>query len=224
MTAQVVPKAARMETLEPCSSQPEKATRMKRARQAPKEAPPEDARGPGGMDRRQLCEEMIQSGFVQSFVDFFYLTHRPDPLALEQRLSNKGPDEQEETADDVADVEVPEAEMTFLRDNLTRAETAQRKGETATVYQSFSRLAEYFQQRTNDQKTGVYFCEKCLEIARLTGDFRGEMMANHNLGLAHSLIGDVEGATRYHERHLDMARGIEDHAEVLVALRELVAA
>ena len=39
-------------------------------------------------DRRSLCEESLQHGFVQSYVDFFYLTHRPDPYG-ENRVSKK---------------------------------------------------------------------------------------------------------------------------------------
>lgn len=45
-------------------------------------------------------------------------------------------------------------------------------------------LAQYYQDM-NDPKTGVYFHEKCLEISRLTNDRRGEMSANHRLGLVY---------------------------------------
>lgn len=33
----------------------------------------------GIVDKRTLCVDALADGFVQSFVDFFYLTHRPDP-------------------------------------------------------------------------------------------------------------------------------------------------
>ena len=33
--------------------------------------------------RRAISEEILAAGCVQSFVDFFYLTHRPDPKACE---------------------------------------------------------------------------------------------------------------------------------------------
>ena len=119
-------------------------------------------------------------------------------------------------------VQVPPDEMVYIRDNLTHAETARRKGDTATVYAAYSNLAQYFQERSGDPKTGVYFYEKCHEIARLTGDHRGEMAANHDLGLAHTIIGDVDGATRYHERHLEMARGLDDHREMRAASKQLI--
>lgn len=32
-----------------------------------------------GVDRRLICEDILTGGHVQTFVDFFYLTHRPGP-------------------------------------------------------------------------------------------------------------------------------------------------
>lgn len=32
-----------------------------------------------GVDRRGICEDILMGGHVQTFVDFFYLTHRPGP-------------------------------------------------------------------------------------------------------------------------------------------------
>ena len=43
------------------------------------------------------------------------------------------------------------------------------------------------QHQVKDPKTGVYFYEKCLEISRLTGDKRGEMAANNDLGLIYQV-------------------------------------
>ena len=56
-----------------------------------------------------------------------------------------------------------------------------------------------------DPKTGVYFYEKCLEISRLTGDKRGEMAANNDLGLVYQGMNDVNNAIKFHERHLELA-------------------
>ena len=51
------------------------------------------------------------------------------------------------------------------------------------MFACYTLLAQHFQSR-RDGVTGVYFLEKCLEIARLTSDSLSEMLANHNLGLA----------------------------------------
>ena len=111
------------------------------------------------------------AGYVQSFVDFFYLTHRPDPRSANDVVpQNEVP----------AEIDVSHNEMVFIRDNLTKAEEARRKGDTPNVYNSYSNLALYYQsEEVKDPKTGVYFYEKCLEISKLTGDSNGEMNANH---------------------------------------------
>ncbi len=56
------------------------------------------------------------------------------------------------------------------------------------MFSCYTQLAQHFQSR-RDNHTGVYFLEKCLEIARLTKDAVSEMLANHNLGLAHEQVG-----------------------------------
>jgi hypothetical protein len=43
------------------------------------------------------------------------------------------------------EVDVPVEEMLFIRDNLTRAESARRHGETTQVYDCYNNLARYFQ-------------------------------------------------------------------------------
>ena len=160
-------------------------------------------RAPPPPDRRQLCEGMLRGGFVQSFVDFFYLTHRPDP-------ENEG-----------RDVQVPAREAQYLRENLERAEAARRRGDTGAVYAAYANVAKYYESRAGDAATGVYFYEKCLEVARLTGDHRGEMAAHHDLGLARMAAGEAEAAARHHERHLAMARALDDAREARLASREL---
>jgi len=119
------------------------------------------------------------------------------------------------------EINVSVKDMTFIKDNLTRAEASRRKGETAAVYECYNSLAEYFQTQ-KDSKTGVYFYEKCLEISRLTGDVSGEMAANKNLGSAYETLGNVKGAIRYHERHLEIATSRDDAIEQRNAHTQLV--
>ena len=82
------------------------------------------------MTKRQSCEEILTSGYVQSFVDFFYLSHRPDPNTSQNSLVA-----QPTAPPEVIEISPPE--MTFLRDNLTKAEEARRKGDTPNVYNSY---------------------------------------------------------------------------------------
>jgi hypothetical protein len=101
------------------------------------------------VEKDDICMEILMEGFVQSYVDFFYLTHRPDPV----------PDPTREGVE--REINVPLNEMLFIRDNLQAAERARRQGETRVVYESYNKLAQYFQE-VNDCRTGIYFYEKCL--------------------------------------------------------------
>ena len=65
------------------------------------------------------------------------------------------------------EIVVPPKEMDFLSGTLTKAERARRQGNTEVVYEQYSNLAKHFLAK-KDVKTGIYFYEKCLEIARLT--------------------------------------------------------
>jgi len=86
--------------------------------------------GDNAITKRQSCEDILTSGYVQSFVDFFYLTHRPDPNASQNNVVSQ-------TTEPPEDINISPPEMSFLRDNLTKAEEARRKGDTPNVYNSY---------------------------------------------------------------------------------------
>jgi tetratricopeptide (TPR) repeat protein len=144
------------------------------------------------LSKQALCIDILTQGYVQSFVDFFYLMHRPDP--------NPNPNKPE-SAD--AEIEVPVDTMQIVKEKLTAAEAARRDGNTEIVYRNYSDLANSFQEN-NDATTGIYFFEKCLEIARLTEDPSGEMRANHNLGLAYQRLNNLDMAITYHTHHREL--------------------
>ena len=46
------------------------------------------------------------------------------------------------------EINVPQREMMFIRDNLVAAESARRRGDTATVYKAYNRHASYNKTQT----------------------------------------------------------------------------
>lgn len=133
-----------------------------------------------------FCRQLLVGGFVQSYVDFYHLTHRIDPNAGEGNSTSK--------------IQVTLEDMTFIKDNLVKAEVARRQGNTPGVYISYNRLADYYVEKC-DWRTSIYFHEKCLEVAKLTSDSRAEMAALHSLGTVNQKMGDFDTARVFHEKH-----------------------
>ena len=104
------------------------------------------------LDKQTLCIDILVSGHVQAFVDFFYLTHRPEVH------TDEASDEQ---------VGIPSAMLPLVKTQLAEAEVARRRGDTQAVFASYKQLADFFTGLA-DQRTAIYFWEKCLEITQLT--------------------------------------------------------
>jgi hypothetical protein len=139
------------------------------------------------VDKQSICVEILAAGFVQSFVDFFYLTHRPDPV----QEAYAG------TTQEVSEIDVSIDDMEVIKTHLVDAEAARRKPDQVdAVYDNLNSLAAHFQSR-EDQRTGIYFYEKCLEIARIMQDAHGEMKATYDLGSAYQVMKDYVKAVEY---------------------------
>ncbi len=153
-----------------------------------------------------LCQQLLVAGYVQSYVDFYQLTHRLDPNALEETGMKQ--------------INISEDDTKFIRDNLVKAEMSRRQGDTASVYAAFNQLADYY-VKNQDWKTSFFFHEKCLEVSQLTNDVRAEMSANHSLGFIYQLMNDFNRACLYHERHEEIAISLDIFEEIAKSNVEL---
>lgn len=146
-------------------------------------------------DLPTFCQQLLVDGYVQSYIDFYYLTHRADPTDATKKTQ----------------ISVSLQDMKFLRDCLIAAEMSRRHGNTQVVYNSYTTLADFYKKQC-DWKSAIFFHEKNLEISLLTSDSRAEMTANHAIGLIHEMMYDFDNARDFHERHMKIAEstGIED--------------
>jgi tetratricopeptide (TPR) repeat protein len=145
---------------------------------------------------------MLSDGYVNSFVDFYHLTHRADPHCSGRNIKSTV------------------AELTFIRDNLVAAEKSRRLSNIAHVYEAYGRLADLYSSST-DWRTSIFFYEKSLEVSRLTADICGEMSAYHSLGMVHQNMAEFEIARKYHEKHEEVAKLNGVVEEVIKANLEL---
>lgn len=172
-----------------------------------------------------ICQQMLIQGYVQSYVDFYHLTHRLDPVssaAAEENNNgtNAAAASSSGNGPTTTVIHIPLDELNFIRDNLLTAEIARRQGDTANVYTAYTKLADYYVER-KDWKTAFFFHEKCLEVAQLTNDLRAEMSANHSLGGINQLMQNYERARMHHERHEQLASSVEVYEEIAKANAEL---
>lgn len=154
----------------------------------------------------EFCQQLLIGGFVQSFVDFYHLTHRVDPNAGEGTVASK--------------IETNVDSMIFIRDNLVSAEICRRQGNTTGVYVAYQRLADFY-ATSADWRTSIFFHEKCLEVSQLTTDIRAEMSANHELGCVYQKMNIFEVARKYHEKHEEKAAAVDVMEEISKANAEL---
>ncbi|CAE7524196.1 TTC29 [Symbiodinium sp. KB8] len=154
----------------------------------------------GKASKESTCIDILTSGHINAFVDFFYLSHRADPTA--DRREGDGPP---------ADVRLSQDDMAFLRTTLCAAEDSRRSGQVPAVLDSYAGLAEHYADR-KDSRTAVYFYEKCLEVAQGVGDAVAELHTLHNLGTVHEGSGDTEHAIAYFEAHRDAAAAHQEAA------------
>ena len=156
---------------------------------------------------QDFATQMLVDGYVQSYVDFFHLTNRPDPTVLDQ--GNNAPR-----------IQVPLNDMIFIRDNLMQAEDNRRQGNTSGVYTAFNKLADFYEEQ-GDFQTSIFFHKKCLDIATMTSDMRAEMAADHALGTIYQKIEKVDVAKRYHEHHEEVAQSIDMFDDIVKANTQL---
>jgi tetratricopeptide (TPR) repeat protein len=170
-----------------------------------------------------ICRQMLMDGFVQSYVDFYHLTHRHDDKVDANSEVSAGQNQAALAHNvplNVVVTKLPPDELGFIRDNLVQAEISRRQGDTTHVYQAYNNLADHYVQR-KDWKTGFFFHEKCLEVAQLTNDVRAEMSAHHSLGVINQLMFNYERARVHHEKHEALAASVDVFEEVSKANAEL---
>ena len=166
-----------------------------------------EAVAPRPMTVQDFATELLVNGYVQSYVDFFHLTHRPDPTIVD----HSSPPPQ---------IKVSLDDMVFIRDNLVRAETNRRQGNTSGAHMAYNRMADFYEAQ-EDFQTSIFFHKKCLDIAGMTSDMRAEMAADHALGTIYQRIGNFDVARRYHEHHEEIAQSIDMFDDIVKANTQL---
>jgi len=146
-----------------------------------------------GLDKQQLCIDLLMVGCVQSFVDFFYITQR-------KSAPSDGTPRQGESKD----IDFPEETLIFLKETLESAESARRGGNYQMCFESYNNLAEYF-EKVPDLKGAMYFYQRCADIAAEVDARESISKAFLNLGSCEERGKNWQRAMEFHEKALQIA-------------------
>lgn len=141
-----------------------------------------------------LCLDTLTAGAVQSFIDIMY-------LSCEGSLTMR--------------------QLSDVKEGLVAAEGGRRMGDAAAVIASLSSLIDRFKAQ-GKLRIAVFFMERLLEIAKITGDAARELAAHHDLGAAREALGDDDAALLHHHSHRSIAAALEDAHGKALACQHLV--
>lgn len=149
--------------------------------------------------KHNLCVDMLQNGFHLSFCELFALMKRQE----DQRLQ-AGP---ESLMWSITLLQDQHDKLDVLKYHLTRAETAQRKGDFQEVYRERYELARYF-QTANDKWLADHFFDTCLDTSSLVTTDGGKVRAEGfcNVALAQEENANYYNAAEHFEAYYSLAK------------------
>ncbi|KAH7822752.1 uncharacterized protein MONOS_3371 [Monocercomonoides exilis] len=189
-----------------------KATLARPTKKIPRHAPPSvftaipelplsDSSMTSNTPRHNYCLEILTSGCVSSFSEFFRVTKDVDWIetAAEQMENKKTKDvSQEQKRKRDLFVSLP-----YLKDHLCQAETAEREGNPELVYESYKKTATFFNS-IGDIRNALHFFKKALDCA--TNAQLPSLQADACIYLAkgNQTLQRLEEAISYYERYLNL--------------------
>ncbi|KAL8617141.1 hypothetical protein ACOMHN_014311 [Nucella lapillus] len=149
--------------------------------------------------KHSLCLDMLKDGFHLSFKELFNL--------IQQQLQEREAAGPESLMWTQTMLEDKHKELDNLKNYLTLAEAAQRKGDYMAVYMARYELACYFQP-TKDKWLADHFFKTCLDTAANIDSDDGEIKAEArcNLGIVLEENGDFFGAAEHFEACYDLCK------------------
>jgi len=192
------------------------------------------------VDRQSLCIDVLCEGFINSYIEFFYLSH---PYSESNELQG---------------CSLSEDELIYLKENLVMAELSHRKADYIKTHKAYKNIADFFKQN-GEFETAIYFYNKCKDICEdakaMNSSTSGASAADHNaevaetaamadhldqigvdeeslqdiqlctyldLGLTYESLKEIKNAIRYHEMYLELCTVLARETDIKFANRNLI--
>ena len=154
-----------------------------------------------------ICIKLLTSGYVDSFSDFFKITHPKAPGSYHYDYWHNI--EQGDTAPPPPPPVVPPEKYDFIQDRLIQAENARRSAKDAELAKAYTDLSQYFQS-INDMKIAIIYLEKLRDYALFTSDLIREAQALKEIGRLFKEAGNIEKSLHFCEECLSVCVSIND--------------
>lgn len=161
-----------------------------------------------------ICNELLTTGYVDSFSDFFKISHPKCPGSYHYDYWEHACDDNATPAPPV----VPPEKYEFIQARLVEAEIARRRGQDADLARAYTDLSQYFQS-INDMKIAIIYLEKLRDYALFTSDLVREAQALKEIGRLFKEADNLERSLQFCEECLSVSVSIDDGvAEAQAAL------
>jgi len=144
----------------------------------------------------------MQLGYVQAYVDFFYVTTETTPSEIEP--SQQLQEEYKLNKRKKIKFEHTEQSLKALSDDLMSSEEFNRNGQTEKCLGKLKKVAKDFEEK-NDYETASYFYKKCLDVSVEDGLIKGEAEAYKGLGTCEKHVLNIFYAMGHLETALEKA-------------------
>lgn len=154
----------------------------------------------------RICISLLTTGYVDSFSEFFKITHPKCPGSYHYDFYR---DRNGESGGGSAPPIVPVEKYDFLKTRLVEAEIARRSSRDADLARAYTELSQYFQS-INDMRIAIIYLEKLRDYALFTSDLVREAQALKEIGRLFKEAGNLESSLRFCEECLSVCVSIND--------------
>jgi hypothetical protein len=155
------------------------------------------------IDKQSVAIKLLEEGYIQAYIDFFYLTNDSTPSSLmpseqlmkEQKLNKQTKQRMPQDPDT----------LTEVMDILSSGEAAWREGQAQDCFNTYQKMATKF-IGYRDFETASYFHNRCLETSMEFKYNEGEAKALKGLGIAEENVFNKFEAKNHLETALEKAK------------------
>ena len=153
----------------------------------------------------RICIELLTKGYVDSFSEFFKITHPKSAGSYHYDYWSQLSTEVSTPPPPI----VPIEKYDFVQERLIQAENARRIAKDAELAKSYTDLSQYFQS-INDMKIAIIYLEKLRDYALFTSDLIREAQALREIGRLFKEAGNLESSLHFCEECLAVCVSIND--------------